>query len=253
MPGHCQAMIAASPQISCRGEKVPVLAVFKQSYETLCPSNPATYQFLEPMLDEVMEIFPSPVIHIGGDECPRDRWKQCPRCQRFMKERGFKSENQLQSYFTTRIADYLRCKGRRVQGWGEILAGGLHNDTIVQQWLDPSVGLAAAKGGHDVVISQHEWLYLDYPESRTSLRKILEFDPLPPNLTADEARHYLGIQAQLWTENFPTEAECDRPIWPRMLAVAEVAWSPPLPPADRNFDDFLARVQRSATIPPATK
>jgi len=241
MPGHAQAAVASYPQISCRGEAVPVLAEFKQSEEPLCPSNDATYAFIAGVLDEVTEIFPSPVIHIGGDECPRTRWKECRLCQAMMKQNRWTSEDALQNYFTHRVADILAKKGRRIQGWSEVMAGGdLPKDAIVHQWLDASAGAAAAKNGHDVVISQHEWLYFDYDYARTPMRKTYAFDPMPPGLSADLQDRVLGVEACLWTEYRPTEIACDDFTWPRMLAVAEMAWTPQ---DARDWADFVKRVE----------
>jgi hexosaminidase len=254
MPGHAQAAVAAYPQISCSGEPAEVLAEFKLSQRPMCPSNPETIAFVQGMLDEVIELFPSQAIHVGGDECPREPWKTCPRCQAYMKEHGLKDEDALQADFTRRVGNYLRGKGRRMQGWGEIFKGGkLASDAIVQQWLDPTVGAAAAKAGNDVVIAQHEYLYFDYPLERTPLKKVYEFEPLPAGLTVDEARHILGVQAQLWTENFPTEEAQEKQIWPRMLAVAEIGWSRAGQVAPRNFGEFSARAAHHATIRPASR
>jgi hexosaminidase len=241
MPGHAQAAVASYPQISCSGEPTPVLAEFKLSQRPMCPSNPETYKFIEGVLDEVCAIFPSPVIHMGGDECPREPWKACQRCQAFMKEHKLKDEDALQNEFTRRVAEILRKKGRRMQGWGEITRGGnLGKDVIVHQWLEASVGVGAAKAGNDVIVSQLEALYLDFPLERTPLRKVYEFDPMPAGLSAEQARHILGPQANLWTENFPTEAAQEKQIWPRMLAVAEMGWSPQ---ESRKWEDFSRRAK----------
>jgi len=240
MPGHAQAAVASYPEISCRNEPVPVLAEFKQSYETLCPSNEATYAFVAGVLDEVCEVFPSPVIHLGGDECPRTRWKECRLCQAMMKQNRWTSEDALQNYFSHRVADILRKKNRRMQGWSEVMAGGeLPKDAIVHQWLDATAGAAAAKDGHDVVVSQHEWLYFDYDYTRTPMRKTYSFDPMPPGLSSEHQQRILGAAACLWTENRPTELACDDFLWPRMLAVAEMAWTPQ---ESRDWNDFVTRL-----------
>jgi hexosaminidase len=241
MPGHAQAIVAAYPQASCRGEQVPVLAEFKASDTPLCPSNENTYALIGAVLDEVCQMFPSPVIHLGGDECPREPWKNCPRCQALMKQKGFTSADQLQVYFTQRVADMLRQRKRRMMGWGEVLAPEIGKDVIVQQWLNPEAGRNAAATGHDVVVSQHEWLYLDYSHERLPLNKVYAFEPIPPDLPDPDAKHFLGIQANLWTENYADDGAQQRQIWPRMLAVAEVAWSQP---EGRDFDDFRNRLLR---------
>jgi hexosaminidase len=241
MPGHAQAAVAAYPEISCRGTSAGVLPEFKPSDEPLCPSNEQTYAFVTGVLDEVCEIFPSPVIHLGGDECPRGPWKSCLRCQQLMQEKGWTSEDQFQAYFTQRVAAILKAKGRRMQGWSEVMSSSLPADAIVQQWLDPKAGAAAARRGHDVVVSQHEWLYFDYGYDRTPMRKTYSFDPMPRELNDDDGhrRQILGVEACLWTEQRPTEAACDEYLWPRMLAVAEMGWTPQ---DSRNWDDFARRM-----------
>jgi hexosaminidase len=157
-----------------------------------------------------------------------------------MKERGWTSEVALQGYFTQRIAAILKAKGRRMQGWSEVMSASLPTDAIVQQWLDPKAGAAAARLGHDVVVSQHEWLYFDYGYDRTPMRKTYAFDPMPAGLRDDDPRrHVLGVEACLWTEQRPTEAACDEFLWPRMLAVAEIGWTPQ---ESRDWDDFAKRL-----------
>jgi hexosaminidase len=237
MPGHVQAAIASYPYLACTGQPVPVLAEFKLSEHPLCPSNMDTYEFIRGVLDEVMEVFPSPVVHVGGDECPREPWKQCPRCQEFMRERGLGDEDTLQDEFTRRVGEYLHFKGRRMQGWAEITRAGalLPDDAIVQQWLNASVGAAAARAGYDVVVSQHEFLNLDATHEKTPMRKTYEYEPVPAGTEAQDAKHFIGVQAQLWTEGLATTDDCDRNAWPRLLAVAEMAWT---------AGELMARLER---------
>jgi hexosaminidase len=239
MPGHAQAAVASYPEIGCRGTSSGVLAEFKLSDEPLCPSNGQTYEFIAGVLDEVCEIFPSPVIHLGGDECPRTTWKACPRCQSLTKDKAWMSEDALQVYFTERVTAMLRARGRRMQGWSEVMSASLPKEAIVHQWLDPGAGAAAARAGHDVVVSQHEWLYFDYGYDRTPMRKTYSFDPMPAGLTADLQHQILGVQACLWTEYRPTEAAVDEYLWPRMLAVAEMGWTPQ---ESRDWADFARRL-----------
>lgn len=241
MPGHAQALVASYPQAGCVGAKPSVMTKFQFSQFPLCPSNPQTYEIVQEILDEVMDMFPSQAIHIGGDECPREPWKACPRCQAFMKERKLANEDALQAHFEERIAAHLRSKSRRAQGWSEIVKWGEPGkDVIVHQWNDAAIGAAAAMSGHDVVVSQHEFLYFDYPLTRTPLQKTYEFDPMPAALSPEAARHIRGPQACLWTENFPTEQQMDVQTWPRMLAVAEMGWSPQ---SSRKWEDFERRMK----------
>src|SRR5205814_5975497 len=202
--------------------------------------KPHTYDFVEDVLGEVIELFPSQVIHIGGDECPRTRWKECPQCQSTIARLGLKNEDALQSYFTKRVADFLRSKGRRLQGWNEIMHGGdLAKDIIVHQWSDPNAATVAAKAGNDVVTSMAPYLYIDYDYEKLPITKMYEFNPTPAGLSEMEAAHILGPQANLWTEHRVSEKDCDDFTWPRILATAEIGWTAP---EAKNKDDFFNRL-----------
>jgi len=210
----------------------------------LCPGKPQTMQFVKDVLDEVMELFPGETIHIGGDECPRTRWKTCPDCQALIQREGLKNEDAMQNWFTRQVMAYLHDHGRRLQGWNEIMHGGeLPDDVIVQQWNDAKAAITAARDGNDVVVSPTKYCYFDYPYTTTPLRKVYAGEPTPPELAATEfERHILGMQANLWTEWRPTDASCDEFTWPRLAALAEVGWSGK---DARDVDDFMRRMSES--------
>ena len=205
--------------------------------------NPDTFTFVQGVLDEVCDLFPSDVIHIGGDECPRDRWKDCEKCQAKMKAEGIKDEDGLQNYFTHWVAKYLESKGRRLQGWNEIMKGGdLPMTSIVHVWNNDTDATAAAKSGRDVVYSRTNFMYIDYPWERVPMSKMYNCEPVPTDLSPDEAKHILGLQANLWTEHRPTDKSCDEFTWPRLVGMAEAGWSDG---TKRDYADFLSRMKQS--------
>ncbi len=195
------------------------------------------------MLDEVVGLFPSQFIHIGGDECPKDRWKKCPKCQARIKAEGLKDERELQSYFIRKIEEHLASKGRRLIGWDEILEGGLPPRATVMSWRGMNGALAAAESGHDYVATPTSHCYLDYPYTRISLEKAYSFEPVPATLAADKQSHCLGVQGNMWSEHTPTAADVDRMTWPRLCALAEVGWSPK---EVRDLPDFKTRMKSHA-------
>jgi hexosaminidase len=238
MPGHETAALLAYPELEC-----PVPHGFEKNGEPerpweFCVGNEKTFSFVEDVLSQIVEMFPGPYVHIGGDECPKDRWLRCPLCQARMKEEHLKSGDELQSYFIRRVDRFLESKGRRMIGWDEILEGGLAPDAIVMSWRDMSGGIVAARAGHDVVMAVKDWTYFDYPW--TTLEKVYSFEPVPKELSAAESAHVLGAQAQMWTDRHPSEDRIDALVYPRAAALAEVVWSPA---ASRNYDAFLARLQ----------
>jgi hypothetical protein len=235
------AAIASYPELACfPDKKFEVRSEWGISEDVLCPGKESTFEFVQNVLLEVMDLFPSKVIHLGGDECPRTRWKTCPNCQARIKSEGLANEDALQNYFTKRMMKFLEDHGRRMMGWNEIMKGGkLPPEVIVHQWNDSKAGAEAAKGGNDVVDSLTTYCYFDYDFHTTPLDKVYRFDPMPEGLTADEAKHILGGQANLWTEWKPTELGDDQFTWPRMIAMAEVLWSPK---EGRSFDEFTARM-----------
>lgn len=245
MPGHSNELFFAYPELFCRSH-------FQDDITDVCIGNEATFTFFERILDETMDLFPSEYIHIGGDEAAMNHWGDCPRCQARMKQEGLKNLHELQSYMIRRIERYLLSKGRKLIGWDEILMGGLAPEATVMSWRGEAGGIEAAKAGHDVIMTPNSHFYLDYyqsaapnqPRANSSfvpLEKVYSYNPEVRGLTAQENKHILGVQANLWTEYATTEAEVDYMLYPRMLAVAEVAWTQQ---ERRQWSDFKARAAR---------
>jgi hexosaminidase len=229
MPGHSTAALTVYPELSCTGGPFEIFPFFKGpgiTKDILCAGNEKTFQFLEDVLGEVVELFPSEFIHIGGDEAPKDRWSQCPKCQARIQQEGLKNERELQSYFVKRIEKFLHAKGKRLIGWGEILEGGLAPRATVMSWRKSESGVAAAKAGHDVVMSLTSHCYFNFPYKRISTMKVYGYNPIPAELTEEQAKHILGIQANFWSNIDREEVGVDKQVFPRLLAIAEVAWSP---------------------------
>jgi len=240
MPGHSLGALTAYPQFSCTGGPFKVRTTWGVEDDVCCAGNDATFAFLRDVLDEVVNLFPSTFIHIGGDECPKARWKNCPKCQARIKAAGLKNEHELQSYFIRQIEDHLASKGRRLIGWDEILEGGLPPKATVMSWRGMDGATAAAESGHDYVATPTSHCYLDYPLTAISLEKAYSFEPIPEKLAASQRSHCLGVQGNMWTERTPTPADVDRQTWPRLCALAEVGWTPK---ELRNWPDFLARME----------
>ncbi|MCB9276857.1 MAG: family 20 glycosylhydrolase [Lewinellaceae bacterium] len=249
MPGHSLAALSAYPELGCtRGpyEAATHWGVFEDVYCT----KDTTFHFLENVLAEVIALFPSHDIHIGGDECPKVRWKNCPDCQRRMQEEGLKNEHELQSYFIGRMESYLNAQGRDIIGWDEILEGGLAPNATVMSWRGTEGGIAAARQGHDVIMTPTSYCYLDYYQSMSEdeplaiggylpLSQVYGYEPIPEELSPEEARHILGVQGNLWTEYIPDGPKAEYMAYPRAIALAEVAWSPK---AGRDYEDFVHRL-----------
>ena len=250
MPGHSLAALASYPELSCTGGPFEVRTEWGIEENVYCAGNDRTFEFLQDVLTEVMELFPSEYIHIGGDECPKTRWKACAKCQERIKAEGLKDEHELQSWFIRRIEKFLNAKGRRLIGWDEILEGGLAPNATVQSWRGMAGAIAAATSGHDVIASPTTHCYLDYAQGLNpaeptfmgfvSLEKAYQFEPTPPELTAEQAKHVLGVQGNMWTEHAPPEL-VDRQVFPRLCALAEVGWSPK---EARDWEDFSRRMKR---------
>jgi hexosaminidase len=240
MPGHALGALTAYPQLSCTGGPFKVRTVWGVEKDVYCAGNDATFDFVRDVLDEVVGLFPSPFIHIGGDECPKDRWKQCPKCQARIKAEGLKNEHELQSYFIRKIEEHLASKGRRLIGWDEILEGGLPPKATVMSWHGLSGAMAAAESGHDYVATPTSHCYLDYPYTNISLDKAYSLEPVPAALSPDKQAHCLGVQGNMWSERTPLPADMDRQTWPRLCALAEVGWSPK---ELRNLADFHTRME----------
>jgi len=238
MPGHSHEVIVCRPDLSCAGKTTnEIFPFFKgptTTADVYCAGNEDTFRFLQEVLDEVTDIFPSKFIHVGGDEVPKTAWKSCPKCQARMQAEGLKNEHELQSYFIRRIEKYLAGKGRRLIGWDEILEGGLAPDATVMSWRGTSGGLAAAKAGHDVVMSPTSHCYFDYSYDAINSKHVFAFDPvagLPPAAAA----HVLGLQANFWSHIDREPELVDRQLFPRLLAIAERGWSPDHRSEWRNY------------------
>ena len=244
MPAHSGEVLAVYPELSCSG--IP----YKNT--EFCIGNDSTFIFLKDVLSEVMDIFPSKYIHIGGDEASMRSWKTCPKDQQLMKKMGFTQVAQLQSYAIKKIERFLSSHGRKLLGWDEILKGGLPPEATVMSWRGEAGGIAAARQGHDVIMTPSAYCYFDHYQSDPNtqpktiggfipLRKIYGYDPVPvDSLTAAQQRHILGLQATLWSEYMPTTDQVEYMAFPRMLALAETGWSAP---EKKNFTDFHRRLQ----------
>lgn len=249
MPGHAGAALAAYPELSCTGGPFEVSPVWGMHQDIFCPSE-QTFGFLEDVLVEVMQLFPSPYIHIGGDEVPKDQWKGSPVAQEVIRREGLASEEELQSYFVRRIEGFLRAHGRRLIGWDEILEGGLAPEATVMSWRGVAGGTAAARQGHDVIMSPADHTYFDYYQGDPlaeplaiggflPLDSVYAFEAVPHELTPEEAAHVLGAQGSVWTEYIPTPARAEYMILPRLLALSEALWSPK---QARSWSRFVARL-----------
>lgn len=237
LPGHMQAAIAAYPELGNTGEAGEVRTAWGIS-EHVLNVDESTVRFCTAVLDEVLEIFPSRYVHVGGDECPKEEWRASPRAQELMRERGLADEDELQSWFMRRLGEHLEARGRIMVGWDEILEGGLAPGAVVISWRGESGGIAAAEAGHDVVMAPEEFTYLDWAQSAdpgepvaihpgrvTDLAEVYGYEPVPAELPAGARRHVLGAQAQLWTEYVPDPTHAEYMYFPRLCAFAEVVWS----------------------------
>ena len=243
MPGHSLAALSVMPQLSCTGGPFEIFPFFKgpgMTSDIYCAGNEEVFTFMSNVLAEVAAIFPSTVVHIGGDEAPKARWKKCPRCQQRMKEHGLKNEEQLQAWFNQRVEQMLKASGRRLIGWDEIMAGGLTPGSMVMSWRGTQGGEAAALAGHDVVMSPTSHCYFDYSYKQISTETVYSYEPVPAALPADKTRYILGAQANFWSHIDRTPERTDFQIYPRVLALAERVWSPQ---NCRVWQKFHARLQ----------
>ena len=257
MPGHALAALAAYPQYSCTGGPFETYTTWGVSDDVFCAGNDSTYAFIENVLDEVMELFPGKYIHIGGDECPKERWKACSKCKARMKAEKLKDANQLQSYFVTRIEKYVNSKNRQVIGWDEILEGGLAPNAAVMSWRGTEGGIAAAKLEHNVVMTPGKPLYFDHYQSKNKAAEplaiggfnpvdsVYNYDPNPKALTAGEQKYIMGAQANLWTEYITSFSQVEYMAMPRMAALSEVVWTKP---ENKNFKSFSERLKLHSKI-----
>lgn len=267
MPGHSSAAIAAYPELSCFPNE-PSINYFpkqcawsgdstgKQVQQTwgvfddvFCAGQENTFKFLEDVMDEVLDLFPSKYIHVGGDECPKENWKRCPNCQKRMKDNNLKDEHELQSYFIQRMEKYLNKKGRTLIGWDEILEGGLAPNAVVMSWRGEKGGIDAAKENHDVIMTPGNPVYFDHTQSQNEdsvtiggynpLEKVYAYEPVPKELNDEQAKHVLGAQANMWTEYMKNTKKVEYMLFPRIAALSEVLWSPK---EKKNWDDFQKRL-----------
>jgi hexosaminidase len=252
MPGHSVAALAAYPDLSCTGGPFEVRTAWGVSDDVYCAGKEETFGFVQDVLSEVIALFPFKYVHIGGDECPKDRWSKCPVCQKRMKTEGLKDEMQLQSYFIRRIEKFLVANHRNLVGWDEILEGGLAPEATVMSWRGESGGIEAAKQGHDVIMSPNSHCYFDHYQGSPkfepkaiggylTLEKVYSYEPTPEVLNIEEAKHVLGAQANVWTEYIPSEKQVEYMALPRMSALAEVVWTPK---SLRDFEKFTYRMER---------
>lgn len=256
MPGHAQAALASYPELGCKEKEYKVLTKWGISEEVFCAGKESTFEFLENVLSEVIELFPGKFIHIGGDECPKNSWKECPECQKRIAGEGLKNEEELQSYFVHRIELFVNSKGRSIIGWDEILEGGLAPNAAVMSWRGEEGGISAAKQNHFVVMSPVSHCYFDYyqadPKTEplaiggfTNLEKVYSFEPVPRSLSKIESNYIMGAQGNLWTEYIDNEKHVEYMVYPRAAALSEVLWSKK---EAKNYEDFIKRLQYLKTI-----
>ena len=263
MPGHMLAALASYPELGCTGGPYEVEHTWGVFPDVLCPGKEKTFKFVEDILDEVIAIFPSEYIHIGGDECPRDRWKVCPNCQKRITDEGIvaegkqSKEDRLQGYFTKRVEQYLHKKGKKLIGWDELLGCNVDATATIMSWRGAEPGAQAAKLGHDVIMTPNKPMYFDHYQTdkqwneplsiggNSTVADVYGFEPIAADLTAEEGRHILGVQANVWTEYIGANQHVEYQILPRMAALAEVQW---MQPEQKDFDAFKQRVTRLKAI-----
>ncbi|WP_321426593.1 family 20 glycosylhydrolase [uncultured Bacteroides sp.] len=262
LPGHMVAALTAYPELGCTGGPYSVWGEWGVNDDVLCVGKESTFTFLENVLTEVMELFPSKYIHIGGDECPKVRWEKCPTCQAKIKELGLTSdgkhtaEAKLQSYTMSRMEKFLNDKGRKIIGWDEILEGGVAPNATVMSWRGIQGGIEAAQLKHDVIMTPVSHLYFDYYQSLdpnepfgiggfTNVEKVYSFEPVPSELTKEQSKYIIGTQANLWTEYVLSNQHLEYMLLPRLAALSEVQWTLP---ENKNYPDFLTRIGHIANI-----
>ena len=251
MPGHSVAALTSYPELGCVGQGYQVRTTWGIAEDVLCAGKESTFEYVDRVLSEVVHLFPSEYIHIGGDECPKVRWKSCPHCQAVIQREGLKDEHELQSYFIRRVEKLLEAKGRRLIGWDEILEGGLAPKATVMSWRGAQGGIEAATAGHDVIMTPNTHAYLDYYQSEDvtneplaqplhlPLAQVYAFDPVE-GVPADKAGHVLGGQGNIWTEYIPTESHLEYMAFPRALALADAVWAES---PRQLYADFLERLR----------
>ena len=257
MPGHMLAALTSYPELGCTGGPYDLWQRWGVSEEVLCAGNDSVLSFIDDVLGEITEIFPSEYIHVGGDECPKVRWKECAKCQAKARQLGLKNdaagtvEEKLQSYLIHHASDFLTSRGRKMIGWDETLEGGLAPGAIVMSWRGEDGAKHAARQGHDAIMTPTSYMYFDYYQTRdrenepdaiggyVPVEKVYSFNPVPDDLTPEESKHIIGVQANLWTEYIPIFSQVEYMELPRMAALSEVQWSQP---EKRDFKSFSRRV-----------
>lgn len=263
LPGHTSAVLAAYPQLGCEHKEYKVANRWGVIRDVLCAGNPASLDLFKDIMDEVCDLFPGKYIHLGGDECVKERWKACPKCQRKIRELGLKDgsryskEDYLQSWFMGEVASFVQSKGKRVIGWDEILEGVPMDDSVIMSWRGTEGGITAARMGHDVVMTPTSDMYFDQSQTLASqleeipvggfinVMKVYSYEPLPASLTPEQQKHILGCQANVWCEYMPEERIRQYQILPRLAALSEVQWTMP---ERKNYKDFLKRLPKMLSI-----
>ncbi len=263
LPGHTSAVLAAYPQLGCEDKEYKVANRWGVIRDVLCAGNPASLDLFKDIMDEVCELFPGKYIHLGGDECVKDRWKACPKCQKKIRELGLKDGNRyskedyLQSWFMGEVASFVQSKGKRVIGWDEILEGVPMDDSVIMSWRGTEGGITAARMGHDVVMTPTSDMYFDQSQTLASqleeipvggfinVMKVYSYEPLPASLTPEQQKHILGCQANVWCEYMPEERIRQYQMLPRLAALSEVQWTMP---ERKNYKDFLKRLPKMLSI-----
>ena len=239
LPGHSVAAIASYPHLSCTGDSIKVetdWGVFKDIY---CAGNDSVFTFLEDVLEEVVELFPSKYIHIGGDEAPKYHWENCSKCQKRIINNNLKDEHELQSYFIKRISDFLKTKNKRLIGWDEIIEGGIPENAIIQSWRGMEGGIVAAKNQNQAIMSPTSHCYFDYDLDAINLEKVYSFEPIPKELSQSESKFIIGGECNMWSERAPQEL-IDSKVFPRILAMSEVLWSE----KEKDYTEFSNRIEK---------
>ncbi|GKX30158.1 hypothetical protein SH1V18_26380 [Vallitalea longa] len=244
MPGHFLSLLASYPNLGCNGKQLEVGTRFGVINDIACAGKESTYEFIFDVLEEIIDLFPGELIHIGGDEVPKERWIECPDCQNKIKEENLNNEEELQGYFTNRIAEFLKEKGKRAVTWNESLkAGNLDDSVVVQHWMDPDKHQNTIKAINDdrtMIISDFFHVYLDYPYGMTTLQKTYEFNPVFEGVKKDKVKNILGVEAPLWTEYVTNIEKIDYLTFPRLSALAEIGWTNE---SDRDYNDFIDRLK----------
>ena len=256
LPGHTTAALASYPELGCTGGPYKVLCSFGVFPDVLCAGNDQTLQFTKDVLDEIMDIFPSEYIHIGGDECPKSRWEKCPKCQAKIKELGIKAlpkhskENQLQTYFMSELEKEINAHGRRMLGWDAVLEGGLTPNSTIMSWRGIQGGIEAARQHHDVIMTPIQRLYFSNPRINKMtgfewMNRVYNFEPVPAELTDAEKKFVIGTQGCIWTEWTADSTKMEWQILPRMAALSEIQWTLP---EHKNFERFMERLPEMLKI-----